>query len=371
MRKFPPQTLKAALGSPVAVTLAVCVLLVGGVLAANAWDPLSLAHIGTRFSEGDPQGTEGYDGQFVYFIARDPTPQAAAAFLDVPAYRYQRILLPLLARWVSLGNSQVIPWAIPLLVITFHGLGVWAVSRLLEHFGVSRWYALVYGLWAGFLLAVRLDLSEPVAYGLAALGVYLVISGREKAAWVVLGTAIFAKETTALYLAAAMMVYLWNREWSKLFFSAAAVLPFLLFQVWLWAVFGAPGVGSGGAMATPFELIPFMGLLRIYPFSPVAFFAFFTVFGPSVVLPSLVGAYRSLVSWLRHHRTDILTAALFLNSLIMFFVPFSTYREPGGLLRFACGLVLAWLLFWARERRKRVLNYSVFWLALNVFLINT
>ena len=27
------------------------------------WDPVGLAQLGTRFSEGDPEGTEGYDGQ--------------------------------------------------------------------------------------------------------------------------------------------------------------------------------------------------------------------------------------------------------------------------------------------------------------------
>ncbi|MEO0562413.1 MAG: hypothetical protein AAF125_09875, partial [Chloroflexota bacterium] len=37
---------------------------------------------------------EGYDGQFTYFIARDPA--GAAPLIDVPAYRYQRILLPAL-----------------------------------------------------------------------------------------------------------------------------------------------------------------------------------------------------------------------------------------------------------------------------------
>ncbi len=30
------------------------------------------------------------------------------------------------------------------------------------------WYALIYGLWAGFTLAVRLDLPEPLAFALVA-----------------------------------------------------------------------------------------------------------------------------------------------------------------------------------------------------------
>jgi hypothetical protein len=30
---------------------------------------------------------------------------------------------------------------------------------------------------------------------------------------------------------------------------------FLVWQAWLWRTFGEPGIGSGGAMSTGFELI--------------------------------------------------------------------------------------------------------------------
>ena len=64
------------------------------VVALHEGDPLALATVGTRFSEGNPHGTEGYDGQFNYYIARDPL--GARELVDVPAYRYQRILYPCL-----------------------------------------------------------------------------------------------------------------------------------------------------------------------------------------------------------------------------------------------------------------------------------
>ena len=66
------------------------------VVTSAGGDPLALATLGTRFSEGDPGGTEGYDGQFSYYIARDPL--NGWQHCDVPAYRYQRILYPLLGR---------------------------------------------------------------------------------------------------------------------------------------------------------------------------------------------------------------------------------------------------------------------------------
>jgi membrane protein CcdC involved in cytochrome C biogenesis len=67
----------------------------------------------------------------------------------------------------------------------------------------------------------------------------------------------------------------------------------------------------------------------------------------------------------------VVVLALMINSVVMFFLPFSTYRETGGVLRFACGLVLSVLLFTSRFRMKRVLNYSFLWLVLNVFLLKS
>ena len=72
-------------------------------LSQVEWDPLGLAELGTRYSQLDPAGTEGYDGQFAYYIAVSPNPKDVAIQLDVPAYRYQRILYPLMARSLALG----------------------------------------------------------------------------------------------------------------------------------------------------------------------------------------------------------------------------------------------------------------------------
>jgi hypothetical protein len=353
---------------------ALVILLVGLLVVAIAvWrlggDPLGLARIGTRFSERDPNGTEGYDGQFIYYIAADPDPQRVALHLDVPAYRYQRILLPLLARALALGNQNAIPWTLALLGVLSLAGGTWAVSELLHTWGVSRWYAPVYGLWSGFLLALVVDLPEPLAYGLAAGALLAETRGRKPLAWMLLGLALFAKEVTMLFLVALMLVYLNERRWKDAAgLALIGLFPFVLFQAWLWATFGEPGIGSGGAMSTPFEIIPFMGLLRIGGYSLVYLLAMLAVFGPAVIFPALWGAWRATRQWLGGER-NIIVAGLFFNALVIAFTPFSTFRETGGMLRFASGLVLALLLFAGRYRITRALNYSIFWIVLNVFLL--
>lgn len=355
--------------APTLVTLLGLTLLVMVFVVRAGGDPLALARIGTRFSQGDPNGTEGYDGQFVYYIALEPNPQAVVSHLDDPPYRYQRILLPLLARGLSFGHADWIPWAIPVVNLVVHTLAVFLLAQLLAGWGVSPWYALVYGLWVGITLAVRLDLPEPLAYGLVILALWAVQHDRYPLAWLAYGLAMFAKEVVLLYLLAQASAHLWHREGKRFVgFGLVAGLPFLLFQGWLWIQMGHPGLGLGGAGATGMEWIPFMGLWRIGAVNPRALIAYSAVVLPFVVFPTLWSGWQSgLRLW--RGQGDVLVFALLWNALAIVFLPFSTFREPGGLLRFATGLVLAVLLYAARERHGRALRYAPLWLVLNVFLI--
>jgi len=88
------------------------------------------------------------------------------------------------------------------------------------------------------------------------------------------------------------------------------------------------------------------------------------------VLPALWGVWVGAKRWLSGE-TGVVVFALLLNSLVIPFLPFSTFRETGGLLRFACGLVLSVILTASRYRMWKVLNYSQLWLVLNVFLLKS
>ncbi len=356
---------------PTLLTLLAMLGLVVIVIAANGWDPLALARLGTRYRDGDPTGSQGYDGQFVYYIAVEPRPQHVASHLDVPAYRYQRILLPLLARLVSLGSSAAIPWMLGILGILSQAAGTWVVAELLTGWGVSRWYALVYGLFAGFGLALRLDLPEPLAFALVAGAILAGERGRPRLSWLMYGLALFAKEVTLAFVLAAVLELFLHHRWRHLAgMLAVSVFPYLLFQGWLWLVFGQPGLGSGGAMATAFEIIPYMGLWRIGAYSTAYMLSMLVVFGPAAILPSLWGAWFSLKKILLGE-INVVVLALLSNALLIAAMPFSTFRETGGVLRILCGLVLAVLLCAARYGQRRVLMYSWLWLVLNVFLLKS
>ncbi|MFW5772946.1 MAG: glycosyltransferase family 87 protein [Phototrophicaceae bacterium] len=358
------------------LAVALCLLYCLAVIAANDGDPLALVTIGTRFSEGldEETGTEGYDGQFVYFIARDPAsaPDAIAAGGDVPAYRFQRILLPALGMVLSLGQEPLIPWALLLVNLFALGAGTALLESMLREYNMSRWYAVGFALSLSIFGTVRLSLPEPLAYALALGG--LALAQRERWAWSALLFALggLAKETALVFPAAVGVYLLWRRQWvMALSFGVIAGLPFVLWQGALIAWFGEPGVGSGGALATPFEIIPFAGVARILTEgSPVVFLIFLALLGPFVLLPTLWGL---LWSWraLRQRRVNLVTLLLLFNAGVMLFVPFSTYREPLGILRFIAGLQIAVILFAAQQGSQRTLRYSTIWFMTMLFLLGS
>ncbi|MBM4422005.1 MAG: hypothetical protein FJ030_01270 [Chloroflexi bacterium] len=338
------------------------------ILARNGGDPLALARIGHG-------PNEGYDGQFTYLIAVDPSPAAvvreiAEARADIPAYRYQRILLPFLARLFGLGQPALIAWAIPLINLAAQTMGAALVAQLLAELGVSRWYALVYGLWPGLAVAVRADLTEPLSYALVAAA-YL-FHGRERA-WLsalCFGLALFAKETAMLFVAAHMAYALFARDARRLLsLTLIAVAPFIAWQFALKAMFGSFGIGSGGYLGAPFEIIPFNGVWRILSDRGLAVFAIFILFlGPWVAFPSVWGIIASAREALKRNWHPYVWA-LGANAAITPFTPYSTFREPVAIFRFCTGLVLATLLFGGLVKSRRVLNYSWLWLAMLVFLV--
>jgi len=341
-------------------------------IALTLWryggDPLKFALVGTSLDPGLPNGTPGYDGQFAYQIARDPF--GASHFLDVPAYRYQRILYPLVARALALGQSALVPWS--LIVANWLALvaGTWLTEEILAGRGASRWYALSYGLFAGLMMAVRLDLTEPLAFALAQAAVLSYERNRGRTAAGLLALAALAKETTLLVAAGFLLSFALSRRWRDLIEWAVVVgVPFAAWQVLLRVWLGAWGIGSGGALATPFEWIPYRGLWSLAAINVRAFALVALIVTPMALLPALtvlVAAVRNVLQGDVHP----LVCILLVNALIIPFTPQSTLREPLGMLRFIVGLVAAVITWGAYRRSRRALNYSLFWIATLVLAIN-
>ncbi len=327
-------------------------------------DAALLAEPGTFYSELDPQGSQGYDGQFTYTMAIETDPRRAEPHLDRPAYRYQRILAPLLARLLTGGSAEGIPWALILIGAGASGAGTAALAAWMLRHGHGEGYALGYGLWVGIVASAGLFLHEALAYGLVALGWFWW--RRSSSPWgaLALSLALFAKETTLPFWAAALLVPAGRARW----WLVVGGLAFCAWQAALWTIFGEVGIGSGGALSTPFEWIPLMGFFRIGEASLPALGLFALIFGPTVIIPALWATAASLRRLIAA-RLDPEAWALLFQAAVILFVPFSTAREPLGLVRLASGLVLGTLLFAAAVGLRRVLNFSLFWASLLALLV--
>ncbi len=358
---------------PWMVVLLLALVYVGLTLARYGGDHLMFALVGTRYSRFDPHGTQGYDGQFAYYIARDPL--GGWLHCDAPAYRYQRILYPLLAWALALGRPEMVGWTLIALNVAALAGGTYFTEQLLAVQGVSRWYALAYGLYGGLVAGLRLDLTEPLAYGLVQAGLWAWRrrgdkgTGGRGGGWL-LALAALTKET-ALIATAGLLLYLaLERRWREAMRLGLAVgVPFALWQTVLWVWLGGPGVGAGGAMATPFEWLPFAGLGRVATVSWPVFWLLLAIEGPLFVLPTVWALIVSARDLLRGRRHPWVTLLL-LQAIVLPFLPFSTWREPLAMARLATGLVAATLLYGAHRRSRRVLAFSLFWLATLALLVN-
>jgi len=95
------------------------------------------------------------------------------------------------------------------------------------------------------------------------------------------------------------------------------------------------------------------------------FIVFALLLLPTTIGPTLWALWRTLRDVARRDRS-LEVFLLLANAAVLPFVPFSTYREPLGIVRFLVGLVIAVLLYGAWRRERRILRYSTLWLALLV-----
>jgi hypothetical protein len=250
----------------------------------------------------------GFDGQFSYYIALDPL--HAASYLDDAAYRYTRVLYPLLARLLALGNSTAIPYT--LVAVNYLALagGTLALATWLSRKGLSVWWALIFGLYPGFFEGLRYDLTEPLGYALIAVAVFLYDFGPARGRLVMsalcMALAVLARETTAIFPVVYGLALLirpasgraigtqppddrallprdFGRriEWSRAVgFLLLSCGPMALYKLLLLAT-----LGSFGIPAWAMQTNPFSGIRSYYPWSPPQL-----EIVRSVYLPGLIGA---------------------------------------------------------------------------------
>ncbi len=207
----------------------------------------------------------GYDGQFFFYLAQDPLLTGKAAkpdevsspHIDDLAYRYQRILLPVLGWLTSWGDPQVLQWSLPLInLIAVLGAG-FLLARFSVRHGRSPWLSLAFMLSLGVVVGVVDDLSDPLAAGLFVAGVVAWLEVRPVPAAIALTGCMLARE---IYLVPVAIICLSElaRRGRRAWLWLAPPLVWGVWELYLRLAFAA----SPTAGAHDPALVPLLGAAR-------------------------------------------------------------------------------------------------------------
>lgn len=180
------------------------------------------------------EGSRGYDGQFYHYVAHDPFFQhGLAAYIDMPQWRYRRILVPLAAYFGAFGRSDLIDRAYIAVVLGFVFLGTYWLSSYLSLHGLNPWCGAAFVLIPGVLISIdRLTVDVALIALSAGLALYFE-RGAPVPLFATLAAASLVRET-GLVLVAAYVVYLaLHREWGKALWFCAAPLPALAWYTYV------------------------------------------------------------------------------------------------------------------------------------------
>ena len=347
---------------------ALLVLAVYGIWLCVAFqsgrDPRTFVRMGLRYLEKShasavikvdrrfqyyPPNVGGYDGQYYYYIALDPA--KARYYMDQPTYRYTRILYPITARLLALGQPELVPYSLILINWLAIAGGTLAVAAWLRRRRVSPWFALVYGLFPGLFISLQRDLAEPLAFGLTAFGVYLLAcKGNHRVIWAGLtfGLAALTRETTVIFPAIYGLGMLLHRsgpsEGALLSDSernrrdaktllAMALAPIAIYKLFLviWLAGGTAGMAAAMLPA----LVPFAGFTS-WPLNASRINELI-----SVIIPGIVCALAAL--WKFRSRGNRVELWLLLANVQLFVVMLNhlSYVGFGGSGRVTTGVVLS------------------------------
>ncbi len=198
-------------------------------------------------------GRYGYDGQFYAAIATDPflrSPDTVKA-LDAPAYRASRILLPMAAWCVALGNARAAVVAYQVLGWTLSILAVVVVSLWLRQRGRSPWWGLSLVVTAGLVTAIFRSTHDGAAVLLTVATLWL--AGRHRHGWA-LGAASAAslcRETGYVAPLAVAVRELFERRYRRaLEYVLVPLVPQVAWQAYLQVTWH-PNVGLPASVAMP------------------------------------------------------------------------------------------------------------------------
>ena len=208
---------------------------------------------------------EGYDGQFYRFLAHDPfLLKGYASYADSPQLRSRRLLVPLSAWTLGLGQRYWIDPAYYAVEMIFLGLGVYWCARLLTRRGRSAWCGLLFVVVPATLTSFdRMLVDGPLTALFAGFLLYCE-EERWTRVWLMAMLAALTRETGLILCAALVADRLWKRDWCGGAWFSMSGAPAICWYQYLAAKL--PPDPPVNLYATPvWGIIQRLMVLRTYP----------------------------------------------------------------------------------------------------------
>lgn len=231
-----------------------------------AFNDLGLVHAVRTGDQADAVAISGYDGQYYYYLAQNPgvmltCPRGPHGCpIDASPLREERILYPMSARLLMLGNAQALHFA--LFAINFAAILLTAllVGLLCVEAGASRWLGAAAAIYCGQVEGLLRDLADPFAVMWTVLAVYLLRKNRPLWCAAAVAAALLTREQLVLALPLLVLPWLARKRWGiSALFLGIALGPFIIWQAVLRAIFGVWGL-QGSFATTRGVHLPFAGL---------------------------------------------------------------------------------------------------------------
>ena len=192
----------------------------------------------------------GHDGQQFYVISRHPfDPQATDGSVTPLAYRYRRIVFPLVGSVLAPHGGRLLIAVFLMESLVGVAIGAWALWRLP---GGPWWLPLTMAFTPGVIAAMGLSLSDALAAGLGLLAVALAMERRWMPMVAALVVATLTRETLLLVAAGLVLTPGMPRKVR----AATLGVPAAAFLAWsAWSSHAAAASSAkGGAdqLALPF-----------------------------------------------------------------------------------------------------------------------
>ncbi len=202
-------------------------------------------------------GTSGYDGEQYHVVAHDPFGRTDMwKTVDMPRFRYRRILVPGLAALFSFGHDSWVDPAYIGVFLCFVYLGSFWLARWAQVHGFTAAWGLLFLLVPATLACVLFMVVDVVTAALTVGLAWYAERKYDKRLYLLLAAAALSRETGIILALGYCLWLLVQRQIKRMVVFGTSMLPALLWFLWVQKRFPPGGFEY---VSSP---IPFIGIYR-------------------------------------------------------------------------------------------------------------